>query len=111
MSLIDEKPHRWFAFAVLLIPVLSVQWPAKTENAADAVGLELQKDSFCSLEWSITEFKWNGTDMYGQRLANGVYLYHVVTNLNGKSLEKYKASGDNTDKYFNNGYGKMYLMR
>ena len=48
--------------------------------------------------------------MYGQRLANGVYLYHVVTNLNGKSLQKYTATGDNTDKYFNNGYGKMYLL-
>jgi len=60
---------------------------------------------------NITEFKWNGTDMYGQRLANGVYLYHVVTNLDGKSLDKYRASGDNTDKYFNNGYGKMYLMK
>jgi len=60
---------------------------------------------------NITEFKWNGTDMYGQRLANGVYLYHVVTNLNGQSLSKYKAAGDNTDKFFNNGYGKMYLMK
>ena len=60
---------------------------------------------------NITEFKWNGTDMYGQRLANGVYLYHVVTNLDGHSLDKYKAAGDNTDKYFNNGYGKMYLMK
>jgi hypothetical protein len=59
---------------------------------------------------NITEYKWNGTDMYGQRLANGVYLYHVVTNLNGSSLQKYRAAGDNTDKYFNNGYGKMYLM-
>ncbi|HEY4109428.1 C25 family cysteine peptidase [Puia sp.] len=60
---------------------------------------------------NITEFKWNGTDSYGNRLANGVYLYHVVTNLNGQSLTKYKAAGDNTDKYFNNGYGKMYLMK
>jgi len=60
---------------------------------------------------NITEFKWNGTDMYGSRLANGVYLYHVVTNLNGKSLSKYTAAGDNTDKFFNNGYGKMYLMK
>ncbi|HVU94955.1 MAG TPA: C25 family cysteine peptidase [Puia sp.] len=60
---------------------------------------------------NITEFKWNGTDMYGQRLANGVYLYHVVTNLNGKSLTRYKSAGDDTDKYFNNGYGKMYLMK
>jgi hypothetical protein len=60
---------------------------------------------------NITEFKWDGTDQYGQKLGNGVYLYRVVTNLNGKSLDKYKASDDNTDKYFNNGYGKMYLMR
>jgi hypothetical protein len=60
---------------------------------------------------NITEFKWNGTDMYGQRLANGVYLYHVVTNLNGKSLQKYTGAGDNTDQFFNNGYGKMYLMK
>jgi hypothetical protein len=60
---------------------------------------------------NITEFKWNGTDMYGQRLANGVYIYHVVTNLNGKSLDKYTATSDNTDQYFTKGYGKMYLMR
>ena len=60
---------------------------------------------------NITEFKWDGTDMYGQKLANGVYIYRVITNLNGKSLDKYKADGDNTDKFFNKGYGKMYLMR
>lgn len=60
---------------------------------------------------NITEFKWDGTDMYGQRLANGVYLYRVLTNLNGRSLDKYKAEDDNTGKYFNKGYGKMYLMR
>ena len=60
---------------------------------------------------NITEFKWDGTDMYGQKLANGVYLYRVLTNLNGKSLEKYKAVDENTDQFFNKGYGKMYLMR
>ncbi len=60
---------------------------------------------------NITDFKWDGTDMYGQKLANGVYLYRVITNLNGKSLDKYKAEGDDTDKYFKGGYGKMYLMR
>jgi hypothetical protein len=60
---------------------------------------------------NITEFKWDGTDQYGQKLANGVYLYHVVTNQNGKSLDKYKSSDDDTDKYFTKGYGKMYLMR
>lgn len=60
---------------------------------------------------NITEFKWDGTDQFGQKLGNGVYLYRVVTNLNGKSLEKYTSEGEKTDKYFNKGYGKMYLMR
>jgi hypothetical protein len=60
---------------------------------------------------NITEFKWDGTDTYHQRLGNGVYLYHVVTNLNGKSVDEYRAAGDNTDQYFTKGYGKMYLMR
>ncbi len=60
---------------------------------------------------NITDYKWDGTDIYGQKLANGVYLYRVITNLNGKSLDQYKAKNDNTDKFFNNGYGKMYLMR
>jgi hypothetical protein len=70
---------------------------------------------------NITEYKWNGTDMYGQKLANGVYLYRVLTNLNGKSIENYNgtnANGDvisqglnNASQYFTKGYGKMYLMR
>lgn len=74
---------------------------------------EITKDELGPLHIgrNITEFKWDGTDMYGQKLANGIYLYRVVTNLNGRSLDKYKASGDETDKYFNKGYGKMYLMR
>ncbi len=71
---------------------------------------EITKDELGPLHVgrNITEFKWNGTDMYNQRLANGVYLYHVVTNLNGKSLDKYQSQSDNTDQYFNKGYGKMY---
>jgi len=65
---------------------------------------------------NITEFKWDGTDQYGQKLANGVYLYRVITNLNGSKLSKfptYDSNGNevNTDQYFNKGFGKMYLMR
>jgi len=74
---------------------------------------EITKDELGPLHIgrNITEFKWDGTDQYGQKLANGIYLYRVITNLNGRSLDKYKAEDDNTDKYFNKGYGKMYLMR
>jgi hypothetical protein len=74
---------------------------------------EITKDELGPLHIgrNITEFKWDGTDQYGQKLANGIYLYRVITNLNGRSLDKYKAEDDDTDKYFNKGYGKMYLMR
>jgi hypothetical protein len=74
---------------------------------------EITKDELGPLHIgrNITDFKWDGTDQYGGKLANGVYLYRVVTNLNGKSLDKYTADGDKTDQFFNKGYGKMYLMR
>jgi hypothetical protein len=60
---------------------------------------------------NITDYKWDGTDMYGQKLANGVYIYRVITNLNGNKLDKYVGDNDDSGKYFNKGYGKMYLMR
>jgi hypothetical protein len=51
--------------------------------------------------------------MFGAKLGNGVYLYRVVTQLNGNKLEKFSSDygGTNTDQYFKGGYGKMYLMR
>jgi flagellar hook assembly protein FlgD len=67
---------------------------------------------------NITEYKWDGTDMYGQKLANGVYLYRVITSLDGNPIEKLKLnegynqdSMDMTDKFFNKGYGKMVILR
>jgi hypothetical protein len=65
---------------------------------------------------NITEYKWDGRDQYGQLLGNGVYLYRVVTSINGNGIEHrtdmdLKNNGDNVDKFFKNGYGKMYIMR
>ena len=67
---------------------------------------------------NITEYKWDGTDTYGQKLANGVYLYRVVSSLNGSRMEQFKLndtfdqnSQDMTDKFFNKGYGKMVILR
>lgn len=60
---------------------------------------------------NVTQYKWNGTDQYGNKVANGIYLYRVITNLNGKALGKFNDQGVNTNQYFKGGYGKMYLMR
>jgi len=58
---------------------------------------------------NITDFAWDGTDQYGDQLANGVYLYRVVTKDNEGG--EYARFQNNTNQYFKNGYGKMYLMR
>jgi len=60
---------------------------------------------------NITEFKWDGTDQFGQALANGVYLYRVIATQDGQPMERWKPEGDPTGSFFRNGYGKMYLMR
>lgn len=57
---------------------------------------------------NITTYAWDGTDQFGDRLANGVYLYRVITRLNGNAIEQ-RESG--ADSYIIQGWGKMYLMR
>jgi flagellar hook assembly protein FlgD len=58
---------------------------------------------------NITDYKWDGTDNFGDRLANGVYFYRVMTrNIDGTSTEVKQSS---IDKYFKNGYGKLYIIR
>lgn len=57
---------------------------------------------------NLTEYYWNGTDDFGDQLANGVYIYKVKVKLNGESLKQRTTTAD---KYFTNGWGKMYLMR
>lgn len=57
---------------------------------------------------NITDYAWDGRDNFGDRLGNGVYLYHVVTKLNGSSIDK---SNTGADKFFVKEFGKMVLMR
>lgn len=57
---------------------------------------------------NITEYAWDGTDRYGDRLANGVYLYRVITNIDGQQIDLNPTSAS---RYFHKGFGKMYLMR
>ncbi len=58
---------------------------------------------------NISEYAWDGTDEYGNLLANGVYLYRVVTRMNGQQMDLYEQ--ERVDELFKNGIGKMYLMR
>lgn len=57
---------------------------------------------------NITDFSYDGTDQFGDKLANGLYFYKVQAVLNGKNMDHYD---NGTDQYFKRGIGKMYLMR
>lgn len=57
---------------------------------------------------NITEFAWNGKDDFGDQLANGVYLYRVITKINDAAIEKRQTEAD---AFFKKGWGKMYLLR
>lgn len=61
-----------------------------------------------------TEFAWDGTDEFGDRLANGVYLYRIVAkDENGKDFESYDDYVGDTGLagFFERGFGKMVLLR
>lgn len=57
---------------------------------------------------NITEYAWDGRDEFGDPLANGVYLYRVLTDLGGDKI-KHRETG--ADQFFRKEFGKMYLMR
>lgn len=59
---------------------------------------------------NLTEFAWDGTDEFGDRLANGVYLYRVISRLNGQEIKQLETN-ELVDNTFKNGWGKMYLLR
>ncbi len=57
---------------------------------------------------NLTEYAWDGRDEFGDRLANGVYLYRVL--LRGEN-ESFDHRATSADKAFKNGYGKLYILR
>jgi hypothetical protein len=57
---------------------------------------------------NISEYAWDGTDEFGDRLANGVYLYRVIIQDSLVSLEHLSTSGD---KAFHKDFGKLYILR
>jgi hypothetical protein len=57
----------------------------------------------------MTDFEYKGTDEFGEKLANGVYLYRFVVRDNyHQALEHYD---NHTDQYFKNDFGKMVIVR
>jgi hypothetical protein len=57
---------------------------------------------------NISDYAWDGTDEYGDRLANGVYLYRVIIKDDSQFFEHRENAGD---KAFKHDWGKLYILR
>ncbi|WP_083320972.1 putative type IX secretion system sortase PorU2 [Hymenobacter glacialis] len=57
---------------------------------------------------NITDFAWDGTDTFGDRLANGTYLYRVSLDDPSGEFGRRQTAGD---RAFKNDWGKLVLMR
>ena len=58
---------------------------------------------------NISDFTWDGTDQFGDRLANGVYFYKVI--IQDNELGELSHRSTKGDQFFRNRIGKIYLMR
>jgi len=57
----------------------------------------------------VTDYVWDGTDQYGQMLANGVYLYRLKTqNAQEEQVEHFETQ---LDQFVTNGWSKMVILR
>ncbi len=57
---------------------------------------------------NVTDYAWDGTDEFGDQLANGVYIYKVDIQDDTEEVKHFDTAGD---QFFKKGYGKIYLMR
>ncbi|MBC8081751.1 MAG: hypothetical protein H7Z21_00945, partial [Hymenobacter sp.] len=57
---------------------------------------------------NITDYAWDGTDEFGDRLANGTYLYRVLLD---DPQDKFSRRATAGDRAFKKDWGKLVLIR
>ncbi len=74
---------------------------------------EVRKEEFGNIRIgnNISEWAWDGTDNFGDKLANGVYYYQVFSKIEDSEIEHRTAKSKDEDKFFIKNTGKIYLMR
>jgi hypothetical protein len=99
-TLTGAEPPRYFK-----IQILSVAGKVVREITQDEIGR-------LRIGTHLTDYVWDGTDTFGNKLANGVYLYRIVAKDGlGKALDKYATDEIDTDRYFEGGFGKLVIVR
>jgi hypothetical protein len=85
----------------MIIQIMTVSGKVVREITEDQIGT-------IQIGRNISEYAWDGTDEYGDPLANGVYLYTVKAQINGEDI-KHMETG--ADSHFKKEFGKMYIIR
>lgn len=97
-TLTGSEPPRFFK-----IQIFTTSGKVVREITQDELGtLQIGKH--------LTNYVWDGTDEFGDRLANGVYLYRVIAKkADGTDFETKTENA--VDGFFNQGFGKLVIMR
>lgn len=96
-TLTGEAPPSYFAIEIMTISGRIVRTLTQDNLGPLRVGTHR------------TDFAWDGTDDYGDKLANGVYLYRIIAkDTLGKNFEQYDTG---TDAFFKNKLGKLVILR
>lgn len=82
----------------------------KIMTAEGRVVKELRKEDLGDIHVgnNITDWSWDGTDQYGDKLGNGTYFYKVSVKNNGETVALRETKGDGS---FKDQVGVIYLMR
>ncbi len=72
---------------------------------------QITMDEFGPLHAGVnrSNYRWDGTDEFGNKLANGVYIYKVFLSDQNNSFDQRHIEG--IDSFFKKGFGKMVILR
>ncbi|MBS3915272.1 MAG: hypothetical protein KG003_12305 [Bacteroidetes bacterium] len=82
----------------------------KIMTAEGRVVKELKREDLGELRMgnNITDWAWDGTDQYGDKLGNGTYFFKVTVKSGGEEVKLRATKGDSS---FKEQVGVIYLMR
>ena len=96
-TLTGEEPPTYFKIQIFTISGKIVKEITEQELGQLRIGTHM------------TDYVWDGRDDFGDRLANGVYLYRVIAKkANG---EDYESHSTGADQFFKKGFGKLVILR
>ncbi|MGB1018812.1 MAG: C25 family cysteine peptidase [Chitinophagales bacterium] len=91
--------------------VIPDNFEIKIFNIKGTLVRQIRKEELGDIHIGVnkTQFTWDGTDQYGDKMANGVYLYKVYTSINNEDIDQ--LQNEQVDKFFTKGFGKMVFIR